>query len=151
MIDAVNQMTRMTKGHKELLELGMNYAAALEKFEEKIRPQDAPIKRLQEENGVAFDEVIEEVKANLLPLLTSAGTEGLKIGIDVAAQQVVSGTMQGINGIVFAYGVISSGKTHTMHGEQKSPGIIPLAMKDIFKTSPSKLWKKRKKATIGRL
>ncbi|KAL6962174.1 Kinesin-like protein KIN-7E [Sarracenia purpurea var. burkii] len=33
---------------------------------------------------------------------------------------------------VFAYGVTSSGKTHTMHGEQKSPGIIPLAVKDVF-------------------
>ena len=46
MIDAVNQKIGMTKGHKELLELEINYAAALEKFEEKIRPQDAPIERL---------------------------------------------------------------------------------------------------------
>ncbi|XP_052201569.1 kinesin-like protein KIN-7C, mitochondrial [Diospyros lotus] len=51
---------------------------------------------------------------------------------DVAAQHVISGAMQGINGTVFAYGVTSSGKTHTMHGEQKSPGIIPLAVKDVF-------------------
>ncbi|KAL8543737.1 hypothetical protein ACS0TY_004342 [Phlomoides rotata] len=51
---------------------------------------------------------------------------------DVAAQHVVSGAMEGINGTVFAYGVTSSGKTHTMHGEQKSPGIIPLAIKDVF-------------------
>lgn len=51
---------------------------------------------------------------------------------DVAAHHVVSGAMQGINGTVFAYGVTSSGKTHTMHGEQKSPGVIPLAVKDVF-------------------
>ncbi|XXG60683.1 hypothetical protein AAC387_Pa04g2527 [Persea americana] len=51
---------------------------------------------------------------------------------DVAAQHVVRGAMGGINGTVFAYGVTSSGKTHTMHGEQKSPGIIPLAVKDVF-------------------
>ncbi|KAJ8563617.1 hypothetical protein K7X08_032069 [Anisodus acutangulus] len=51
---------------------------------------------------------------------------------DVAAQHVVGGAMEGINGTVFAYGVTSSGKTHTMHGEQKSPGIIPLAVKDVF-------------------
>ncbi|KAF7837573.1 kinesin-like protein KIN-7C, mitochondrial isoform X1 [Senna tora] len=37
-----------------------------------------------------------------------------------------------MHGTVFAYGVTSSGKTHTMHGEQKSPGIIPLAVKDVF-------------------
>ncbi|XP_073221723.1 kinesin-like protein KIN-7K, chloroplastic isoform X2 [Cicer arietinum] len=51
---------------------------------------------------------------------------------DIAAQHVVSGAMEGINGTVFAYGVTSSGKTHTMHGDQRSPGIIPLAVKDTF-------------------
>jgi centromeric protein E len=51
---------------------------------------------------------------------------------DVAAQHVVNGAMEGVNGTVFAYGVTSSGKTHTMHGDQKSPGIIPLAIKDVF-------------------
>jgi centromeric protein E len=40
--------------------------------------------------------------------------------------------MEGVNGTVFAYGVTSSGKTHTMHGDQESPGIIPLAIKDVF-------------------
>ncbi|XP_047319143.1 kinesin-like protein KIN-7K, chloroplastic isoform X2 [Impatiens glandulifera] len=51
---------------------------------------------------------------------------------DVAAQSVVSGAMEGINGTIFAYGVTSSGKTHTMHGDQRSPGIIPLTVKDVF-------------------
>ncbi|KAJ9695583.1 hypothetical protein PVL29_010857 [Vitis rotundifolia] len=51
---------------------------------------------------------------------------------DVAAQHIVSGAMEGINGTIFAYGVTSSGKTHTMHGDQRSPGIIPLAVKDAF-------------------
>ncbi|KAL2652994.1 hypothetical protein R1flu_021122 [Riccia fluitans] len=51
---------------------------------------------------------------------------------DIAAQHVVGGAMEGVNGTVFAYGVTSSGKTHTMHGDQKSPGIIPLAVKDVF-------------------
>ncbi|CAN6926373.1 unnamed protein product [Brassica oleracea] len=51
---------------------------------------------------------------------------------DVAAHQVVNGAMEGINGTIFAYGVTSRGKTHTMHGDQRSPGIIPLAVKDAF-------------------
>ncbi|XP_052730564.1 kinesin-like protein KIN-7K, chloroplastic isoform X4 [Vigna angularis] len=51
---------------------------------------------------------------------------------DVAAQHIISGSMEGINGTIFAYGVTSSGKTHTMHGDQRSPGIIPLAVKDAF-------------------
>ncbi|KAI7754891.1 hypothetical protein M8C21_026677, partial [Ambrosia artemisiifolia] len=51
---------------------------------------------------------------------------------DIAAQHVVSSAMEGINGTIFAYGVTSSGKTHTMHGDQRSPGIIPFAVKDAF-------------------
>uniref|UniRef100_A0A7N1A4A7 Kinesin-like protein n=1 Tax=Kalanchoe fedtschenkoi TaxID=63787 RepID=A0A7N1A4A7_KALFE len=51
---------------------------------------------------------------------------------DIAAQHAVNGAMEGINGTIFAYGVTSSGKTHTMHGNQRSPGIIPLAIKDVF-------------------
>ncbi|KAL6517339.1 Kinesin-like protein KIN-7D, mitochondrial [Orobanche minor] len=51
---------------------------------------------------------------------------------EVAARPVVKAAMEGINGTVFAYGVTSSGKTHTMHGDQNCPGIIPLAIKDVF-------------------
>ncbi|CAI9103734.1 OLC1v1002273C1 [Oldenlandia corymbosa var. corymbosa] len=51
---------------------------------------------------------------------------------EVAARPVVKAAMEGINGTVFAYGVTSSGKTHTMHGDHSSPGIIPLAIKDVF-------------------
>ncbi|XP_076914132.1 kinesin-like protein KIN-7K, chloroplastic [Bidens hawaiensis] len=51
---------------------------------------------------------------------------------DIAAHHVVGGAMEGVNGTIFAYGVTSSGKTHTMHGYQRSPGIIPLAVKDVF-------------------
>lgn len=51
---------------------------------------------------------------------------------EVAARPVVRAAMEGVNGTVFAYGVTSSGKTHTMHGDQYTPGIIPLAIKDVF-------------------
>ncbi|XP_010526594.1 PREDICTED: kinesin-like protein KIN-7D, mitochondrial [Tarenaya hassleriana] len=51
---------------------------------------------------------------------------------EVAAKPVVKAAMEGVNGTVFAYGVTSSGKTHTMHGDQNSLGIIPLAIKDVF-------------------
>ncbi|XP_042501458.1 kinesin-like protein KIN-7D, mitochondrial isoform X1 [Macadamia integrifolia] len=51
---------------------------------------------------------------------------------DVAARPVVKAAMEGVNGTVFAYGVTSSGKTHTMHGDQNAPGVIPLAIKDVF-------------------
>uniref|UniRef100_A0A803Q9R2 Kinesin-like protein KIN-7D, mitochondrial n=1 Tax=Cannabis sativa TaxID=3483 RepID=A0A803Q9R2_CANSA len=51
---------------------------------------------------------------------------------EVAAKPVVKAAMEGVNGTVFAYGVTSSGKTHTMHGDQNAPGVIPLAIKDVF-------------------
>ncbi|XP_009784122.1 kinesin-like protein KIN-7D, mitochondrial isoform X1 [Nicotiana sylvestris] len=51
---------------------------------------------------------------------------------EVAARPVVKAAMEGIHGTVFAYGVTSSGKTHTMHGDHSCPGIIPLAIKDVF-------------------
>lgn len=38
------------------------------------------------------------------------------------------------SGTAFAYGQTSSGKTYTMNGSDKDPGIIPLAIKDIFDT-----------------
>lgn len=40
--------------------------------------------------------------------------------------------MSGVNGTVFAYGVTSSGKTHTMMGESECPGIVPQSISQIF-------------------
>lgn len=40
--------------------------------------------------------------------------------------------MNGINGTIFAYGQTSSGKTYTMTGTDDKPGVIPLAVKQIF-------------------
>lgn len=37
-------------------------------------------------------------------------------------------------GTVFAYGQTNSGKTHTMRGSTTEPGIIPLSVRDLFKT-----------------
>ena len=39
---------------------------------------------------------------------------------------------QGINGTIFAYGQTASGKTYTMLGTSADPGIILLALSDIF-------------------
>lgn len=35
-------------------------------------------------------------------------------------------------GTVFAYGQTNSGKTHTMRGSATEPGVIPLAVHDLF-------------------
>ncbi|KAI5118492.1 hypothetical protein M0805_003523 [Coniferiporia weirii] len=41
----------------------------------------------------------------------------------------------GVTVTVFAYGVTSSGKTHTIQGSKSQPGIIPRVVKDLFERS----------------
>lgn len=48
------------------------------------------------------------------------------------ARDITSSALDGFNGTIFAYGQTSSGKTHTMYGSKDSPGIIPIAIRDIF-------------------
>ena len=48
------------------------------------------------------------------------------------AGPIVGGVMQGFNGTIFAYGQTASGKTFTMMGNDFYPGIVPLAIEDIF-------------------
>ena len=40
--------------------------------------------------------------------------------------------MEGFHGTVFAYGMTGTGKTFSMQGTATSPGVIPLAITDIF-------------------
>ena len=47
-------------------------------------------------------------------------------------QDVVAKVIGGFNGTVFAYGQTSSGKTHTIRGSASEPGIITLAVGEIF-------------------
>ncbi|KAJ0024467.1 hypothetical protein Pint_08614 [Pistacia integerrima] len=51
---------------------------------------------------------------------------------DLLTKDIIHAAVQGFNGTVFAYGQTSSGKTFTMNGSPTNPGIIPLAVKDIF-------------------
>ncbi|XP_077433889.1 centromere-associated protein E isoform X3 [Vanacampus margaritifer] len=52
---------------------------------------------------------------------------------DIAKPLVVS-TVEGYNGTIFAYGQTSSGKTFTMMGSDHVPGVIPLAVDNVFET-----------------
>ena len=47
-------------------------------------------------------------------------------------KDLVTKVVGGFNGTVFAYGQTSSGKTHTMRGTFSQPGIVPLAVQDVF-------------------
>ncbi|KAM3860991.1 uncharacterized protein ACN63O_014403 [Diretmus argenteus] len=57
------------------------------------------------------------------------------------AKPLVVSAVEGYNGTIFAYGQTSSGKTFTMMGSKHAPGVIPLAMEEVFrsiKTFPKK-------------
>ncbi len=55
----------------------------------------------------------------------------------MALNIVKEATLKGYNATCFAYGQTSSGKTHTMMGSKKSPGVIPLAIKILFQSLDS--------------
>ena len=51
---------------------------------------------------------------------------------DASAKRLVRRVMEGYHGTVFAYGQTGTGKTFSMQGTATSPGVIPLAITDIF-------------------
>jgi len=51
---------------------------------------------------------------------------------DRHVKEIVHSCLEGVNGTVFAYGQTASGKTFTMHGDQKRHGIIPYAVLQMF-------------------
>ncbi|KAK9235981.1 chromosome-associated kinesin [Lipomyces kononenkoae] len=48
------------------------------------------------------------------------------------AKPVVNAVVEGYHGTIFAYGMTGTGKTYSMRGLPSQPGIIPLAVADIF-------------------
>jgi len=51
---------------------------------------------------------------------------------DQLGQATVEPVLSGISGTVFAYGVTSSGKTHTMMGSAADPGLVPRSITALF-------------------
>ncbi|POO03725.1 Kinesin-like protein [Trema orientale] len=67
----------------------------------------------------AFDHVFDESCSNSMVY-------------DVLTKDIIRAALEGFNGTAFAYGQTSSGKTFTMNGSEKDPGIIHRAVEDIF-------------------
>ncbi|BEI80502.1 hypothetical protein CcaverHIS002_0110310 [Cutaneotrichosporon cavernicola] len=66
-----------------------------------------------------FDRIIDPETDNARTYATSARAHVLS-------------AMEGYNAVIFAYGQTASGKTFTLTGAPQSPGIIPLAIADLF-------------------
>ncbi|KAJ7327081.1 hypothetical protein JRQ81_016840 [Phrynocephalus forsythii] len=50
------------------------------------------------------------------------------------AAPIIKSAVQGYNGTIFAYGQTASGKTYTMLGTKETPGVLPMAIHDVFNT-----------------
>uniref|UniRef100_A0A182NJ19 Kinesin motor domain-containing protein n=1 Tax=Anopheles dirus TaxID=7168 RepID=A0A182NJ19_9DIPT len=51
---------------------------------------------------------------------------------DTVCRPIILSALNGINGTIFAYGQTSSGKTYTMIGNDREPGVVPLTAREIF-------------------
>ncbi|KAG8464674.1 hypothetical protein KFE25_010042 [Diacronema lutheri] len=54
---------------------------------------------------------------------------------EATAAQLVQPTLEGFNGTCFAYGATGAGKTHTMMGGLDAPGVVPLAVHELFRAA----------------
>eukprot|EP00889_Picochlorum_renovo_P006018 jgi/Picre1/33048/NNA_008374.t1 len=79
----------------------------------------APLQRCQGE-GYSLDSVFDEQSKT-------------KDVYDMTTKKLIEQVVEGFNSTVFAYGQTSSGKTHTMKGNEEEPGIIPLSVRDLFR------------------
>lgn len=53
---------------------------------------------------------------------------------ECVAQPLIESLIKGKNGLLFTYGVTSSGKTFTMTGNQENRGMMPRCLESLFKT-----------------
>ncbi|XP_062849606.1 kinesin-like protein KIF20A [Trichomycterus rosablanca] len=59
---------------------------------------------------------------------------------DGTIKSQVQDFLQGRNALVFSYGVTNAGKTHTIQGSPKDPGILPRALDTVFRHISGKLY-----------
>ena len=52
---------------------------------------------------------------------------------NVTTKDLINPLLEGCNCTVFAYGATGSGKTHTIIGNEREPGVIYLAVMELFK------------------
>ncbi|ONI33365.1 hypothetical protein PRUPE_1G419600 [Prunus persica] len=79
------------------------------------KPHGTPISGV----SYAFDHVFDE------------GCKNSRV-YELLTKDIIHAAVEGFNGTAFAYGQTSSGKTFTMNGSEKDPGIIHRAVRDVF-------------------
>ena len=88
-----------------------------------------------EANGMAQVDPATEARLSDTAYKLDAIFDGGQPTADVyeqTTQGLIRQVVNGFNSTVFAYGQTSSGKTHTMKGTPGEPGIIPMAVREVF-------------------
>ncbi|CAM9618724.1 unnamed protein product, partial [Chrysoparadoxa australica] len=55
---------------------------------------------------------------------------------NTTAAPLVANLFNGVNGLLFAYGMTNAGKTFTTLGTAKQPGLLPRSLEDLFSRNP---------------
>ena len=92
---------------------------AMSKFSSIVQTDASGTPLKQEGTTFSYDNVFDK-KASTTQIFDKVG------------RAIVSGTLDGVNGTIFAYGQTSSGKTYTMLGDKGAPGILGQAAEQIF-------------------
>ncbi|KAF7252702.1 Centromere-associated protein E [Varanus komodoensis] len=96
-----------------------------EELEEKVqvswKSEDCTVSQIDGTKSFTFDQVFH----------SKDSTAEVYKGV---AAPIIKSAVQGYNGTIFAYGQTASGKTYTMLGTQDCPGILPMAINDVFNT-----------------
>lgn len=61
-----------------------------------------------------------------------------KTVFDECCESLVKGLLKGQDGLLFAYGVTNAGKTYTVEGTRKDPGLLPRAFEKLFELCEEK-------------
>jgi len=90
---------------------------------------------------------VRQVRENVLQLISPHGTKPVvfynfkqvfdentdqKMIFDNVCLNLVKDALDGKNGLLFTYGITSSGKTHTLTGRANNPGLLPRTLDAIF-------------------
>eukprot|EP00187_Rhodella_violacea_P001094 CAMPEP_0174886202 /NCGR_PEP_ID=MMETSP0167-20121228/1460_1 /TAXON_ID=38298 /ORGANISM="Rhodella maculata, Strain CCMP736" /LENGTH=976 /DNA_ID=CAMNT_0016122105 /DNA_START=26 /DNA_END=2956 /DNA_ORIENTATION=- len=107
----------------------------------RMRPLNSREKERHDPNflwRIESDSLAQELNGKVVPNTTFPfnhvfGQESQNMDIfESVAKRVVRAAVDGFNGVIFAYGQTSSGKTHTMIGTESEPGVTPLSINHVF-------------------
>lgn len=93
---------------------------------------DIPVWNIDDDGSVSFTQPNSNVPSYGFQTVYSKDHSNYHV-YQQTGGPIIQSVISGVNGTVFAYGVTSSGKTHTMLGHATQPGLVPQAVQHLFK------------------